>query len=130
MFFLAIGRDDAEIAAAIDGARANLTLQLNDIVVRLPWPEGTIPQSRWILRRWSLPGVGETLSKAELKAFDDQIDQMHGKPPCRARLAGVAITSSRFASSGPMDQWSDEQLIAGILGEPVTDDANGASYEP
>jgi hypothetical protein len=53
----------------------------------------------------------------------------NGKPPSRARLAGVAITSSRFAASGPVSQWSDEQLIAGILGEPVTDNANGVDHE-
>jgi hypothetical protein len=40
VFFLAIGRDDTEIEAEIANARANLTLQLNDIVVRLPWARG------------------------------------------------------------------------------------------
>jgi hypothetical protein len=85
-----------------------------------------MPQSRWIVTRWSQPGVGETLSKAERTALDDQVDQLHGKTS-RARLTGVAITSSRFAASAPIDQWSDEQLIAGILGEPVTDD--GVDHE-
>lgn len=83
-----------------------------------------MPQSRWILTRWSQPGVGETLSKAEKLALEEQAERQHeailrGEAPSRQRLAGVAITSLKFA--GPMEQWSDEQLIAGILGEPVTD---------
>jgi hypothetical protein len=128
VFFLAIGRDDTEIEAAIANARARLTLQLNDLVVRLPWHEDNMPQSRWILTRWSQPGVGETLSKAERNALEERTEQLCGKPPSRSRLAGVAITSSKFAASGPVAQWSDEQLIAGILGEPVTDD--GVDHEP
>jgi hypothetical protein len=87
-----------------------------------------MPQSRWILTRWSQPGVGETLSKAERTALEERTEQLSGKPPSRAQLAGVSITSSKFAASGPITQWSDEQLIAGILGEPVTDD--GVDYEP
>jgi hypothetical protein len=55
VFFLAIGRDDEEIEAAIAHARASLTLQLNDLVVRLPWHEDSVPQSRWILIRQSGP---------------------------------------------------------------------------
>jgi hypothetical protein len=127
VFFLAVGRDDAEIEAAIADACASLTLRLNDLVVRLPWHEDNMPQSRWILTRWSQPGVGETLSKAERTALEERTEQLRGKPPSRARLAGVAITSSKFAASGPIAQWSDEQLIAGILGEPVTDD--GVDHE-
>ena len=38
VFFLAMGRDDVEVEAAISEARANLTLQSGDTVVRLKWP--------------------------------------------------------------------------------------------
>lgn len=124
VFFLAVGRDDAEIDATIALARASLTLQPNDLVVRLPWHEESVSQSRWILTRWSQPGVGETLSKAEKLALEEQAERQHeailrGEAPSRRRLDGVAITSLKFADA--MEQWSDEQLIAGILGEPVTD---------
>jgi hypothetical protein len=33
-----MGRDDVEVEAAISEARANLTLQSGDTVVRLKWP--------------------------------------------------------------------------------------------
>jgi hypothetical protein len=55
VFFLAIGRDDAEIETAIANARASLTLQPNDLAVRLKWHGENMPPSRWILTRWS-PG--------------------------------------------------------------------------
>jgi hypothetical protein len=35
LFFLAIGRDEAEIESAIADARASFTLHLNDLIVRL-----------------------------------------------------------------------------------------------
>jgi hypothetical protein len=124
VFFLAMGRDDAEIETAIANGRASLTLQPGDLVVRLRWRGEDVPQSRWILTPWSQPDIGETLSKDERSALDEECDRLReevlrkNEVP-QTRLAGVTVASSKFAASGPSDQWSDEQLIASILGEPV-----------
>jgi hypothetical protein len=120
VFFLAMGRDDAEIEAAITDARAKLTLQSGDIVVPLQWAGQQVPPSRWIVTSWGQPGIAGALSKAERAALDDAIDRRREYiaqqlAPFRAEMPSGPQESPRGAA-----QWSDEQLIAAILGKPVT----------
>jgi hypothetical protein len=119
VFFLAIGRDEAEIERTIADARAKLALQSGDIVVRLLRIGQEVPSSRWIVSSWGQLGLAGALSKAERAALDDEIDRL--REMLAAKLAPFeAEMASKPQEPSGADQWTDEQLIAAILGKPVT----------
>jgi hypothetical protein len=109
VFFLAWGRDDAEIAGQLDEARARGIVGRGDLIVRAHWngPNGP-PPSRWIMggmREWS-DEEGEALT-AEMER---------------------CITSKRSAADQPpspqmqekLRQMTDAELLAAALGDCVS----------
>ena len=109
VFFLAWGRDDAEIARNLDEARARGIVGCRDLIVRAHWNRHNgLPPSRWIvgrMREWS-DEEGEALT-AEMER---------------------RITSKRPAPNQPtspqmqdkLRQMTDAELFAAGLGERVS----------
>jgi hypothetical protein len=109
VFFLAWGRDDAQIAGKLDEARARGIVGCRDLIVRAHWnrPNG-LPPSRWIvggMREWS-DEEGEALT-AEMER---------------------RITSKRSAADQPpspqmqekLRRMTDAELLAAALGDCVS----------
>jgi hypothetical protein len=115
VFFLAMGRGDVEIEAAISATRANLTLQSGDTVVRLKWAGAQKPASRWIVSSLEEPRAPGALTKTERAALDLEIDRLRESiaPRLREFRPGMGPQYSG------LDQMSDEQLIARILGKAL-----------
>ncbi len=109
VFFLAWGRDDAEIAGQLDEARARGIVGRGDLIVRAHWNgRNGPPPSRWIvgrMREWS-DEEGEALT-AEMER---------------------RITSKRSAADQPpspqmqekLRRMTDAELLAAALGDCVS----------
>ncbi len=107
VFFLAWGRDDAEIAGQLDEARARGIVGRGDLIVRAHWNgRNGPPPSRWILgrmREWS-DEEGEALT-AEM---DRRI---------AAKVVGRRVQPTSPQMQDKLRQMTDAELFAAGLGE-------------
>ena len=109
VFFLAWGRDDAEIAGQLDEARARGIVGRGDLVVRAHWNgRNGPPPSRWIvgrIRQWS-DEEGEALT-AEMDRRIAAKERPTGAPP-----------SPQMQEK--LRRMTDAELFAAGLGERVS----------
>jgi hypothetical protein len=109
VFYLAWGRDDAEIADQLDEARARGIVGRGDLVLRAHWNgRNGPPLSRWIvgrMREWS-DEEGEAL-----------IAEMEGRIAAKQGAANRSLNPQVLEK---LRQMSDAELFAAGLGERVS----------
>ena len=109
VFFLAWGRDDAEIAGQLDEARARGIVGRGDLIVRAHWNgRNGPPLSRWIvgrMRQWS-DEEGEAL-----------IADIEGRISVKERPTG-APTNSQLQEK--LCRMTDAELFSAGLSEQVS----------
>ncbi len=114
VFFLAWGRDEAEIERTVADAKAGGDIGRGDTVVRAVWTghNGT-PPSRWVKDR--------DLSRAEDKVLVATMERRVVERRGAEALAGVHahVKAMRAPRDLRIAEMSDEQLFAVALGEAV-----------
>ena len=109
VFFLAWGRDDAEIARQLDEARARGIVGRGDLIVRAHWNgRNGPPLSRWIvggMREWS-DEEGEAL-----------MAEMEGRIAAKERPTGAPPSPQM---QDKLSRMTDAELFAAGLGERVS----------
>jgi hypothetical protein len=109
VFFLAWGRDDAEIAGQLDEARGRGMVGRGDLIVRAHWNgRNSPPLSRWIvgrMREWS-DEEGEALT-AEMERRIAAMERPTGAP-----------TSPQMQEK--LRRMTDAELFAAALGARVS----------
>jgi hypothetical protein len=115
VFFLAWGRDEAEIERAVANAKAQAEISRGDTVVRARWTghNGT-PASRWIThpRRELSPAEDSALMAALERRCAAVYSAEELAEMVNARGNGVPCT-------GRVSEMTDAQLFAAALGEAV-----------
>jgi hypothetical protein len=123
LFFIAWGRDQAEIEQTLADARASAAVRDGDTVVRAVWPNQTpLPRSRWV------PNQMEALSPAEFDALADMSEAIIAAE-CDADIV-AALTDDPIAACREisalipdycrhLEALNDAQLIGLIHGRPL-----------
>jgi hypothetical protein len=115
-FFIAWGRDEAEIEKTITAAWSSGTVQVGDIVVRAIWTDQKtpLPRSRWVANR-----NGE-ISPIEFDALADMEDALLGEIMQALHCPDFA-TLKRELPTPRFDYecLNDAQLIGLLFGRPL-----------
>ena len=114
LFFLAWGRDQDEIEAALTRAAKSGLIGVGDTVVQATWPEGKpMPPCRWIVDEMG------ALTREELDALGENI-------MTRAETEGWSRSSEPSDERNEARQLTDEALIGLALGLPWGGDATAS----
>jgi hypothetical protein len=106
VFFLAWGRNDAEVQQVVRVAKSAGKISRGDLLVRAHWRGANgAPASRWIT------GARRELSAAEYDALLKRVDEMI------ASTSAPQVTASHSFQDEGLSQMTDAQLIAEALGE-------------
>ena len=115
VFFMAWGRDEAEIERAVANAKAQAEISQGDTLVRALWTghNGTLA-SRWIAqpRRELSPAEDGALMAALERRCAEVYPEEEMAEMVNARGNGVPCT-------GRVSEMTDAQLFAAALGEPA-----------
>jgi hypothetical protein len=108
VFFLAWGRNDAEIEQAVSDAKSAGKISRGDVLVGAYWRGANgAPSSRWIT------GARRELAPVEYDALLGQLDDLIGNMSARP------VSEPRTFRDERLSQMTDAQLFAEALGESV-----------